>query len=172
MIDIKDHILKTGSHSSHITFDQSPNHSGIFAEGLPDTVVIHYTAGSSLESSVSWLKTPQAKASAHIVVGKSGNIVQLVPFNTKAWHAGSSKWKGRSGMNHFSIGIEIDNGGLLEKRADGFYTHFGKRIDNSQVVLAPHKNGGSEQAWEAYTEKQIETVEKICLSLKSNYPIS
>lgn len=170
-MEIKNHILKAASKSNAITFDESPNHSGKFAEELPDTIVIHYTAGGSLESSVSWLKNPRAKASAHVVIGKSGEIVQLIPFNVKAWHAGKSQWKGRSGLNHYSIGIEIDNAGLLEKRADGYYTHFGKRIDNSQVVLATHKNNDTEQAWEAFTEKQIETVELLCLMLKEHYPI-
>jgi N-acetylmuramoyl-L-alanine amidase len=171
MIEIKNHFLVPKSGVPGITADESPNHSGTFSNELPDTIVIHYTAGNSLASSVSWLKNPQAKASAHTVVGKTGDIVQLVPFNIKAWHAGRSHWKGRSGMNHYSIGIEIDNAGLLEKRADGYYTHFSKRIDNSQVVLARHKNGTEEQAWEAFTEKQIEAVELICLSIKEQYPI-
>jgi N-acetylmuramoyl-L-alanine amidase len=170
MIEIKNHFFVPKSGVPGITADESPNHSGTFSNELPDTIVIHYTAGNSLASSVSWLKNPQAKASAHTVVGKTGDIVQLVPFNIKAWHAGRSHWKGRSGMNHYSIGIEIDNAGLLEKRADGYYTHFSKRIDNSQVVLARHKNGTEEQAWEAFTEKQIEAVELICLSIKEQYP--
>lgn len=168
---IKNHVLETGSDGYAITFDETTNHSGLFPEELPDTIVIHYTAGRSPESSVSWLKNPQAKASAHLVIGKTAGIVQLVPFNVKAWHAGKSQWKGRSGLNNFSIGIELDNAGLLEKRADGFYTHFGKHIDNSQVILAPHKNGGGEQAWEAFTDRQIEMTEQICLVLKEHYPI-
>lgn len=169
---IEKNILKNPSGEPKVSFDPSINHGEQFHDGLPDTIVIHYTAGSSLESSVAWLKNPQSKASAHVIVGKSGEIVQLVPFNQEAWHAGQSQWKKRSGLNHFSIGIEIDNAGLLDKRADGYYTHFGKRLDNSQVILAPHKHGNIEQAWEAFSEKQIETVEQLCLTLREEYPIS
>lgn len=171
MIDIQNHKLTKVSGGPEVSFEESPNHSGTFANELPDTLVIHYTAGGSLESSVSWLKNPRANASAHVVVGRSGEMVQLVPFNIKAWHAGQSKWKGRSGLNHYSIGIEIDNAGVLEKRADGYYTFFGKRIDNSQVVLETHKHEQKEKPWEAFTEKQIETMEMLCLTLKEHYPI-
>ncbi len=168
---IENHILKATGPGPEIQFDQSPNQSGAFADGLPDTIVIHYTAGSSVNSSATWLKNPQSGASAHVIVGKSGDILQLVPFNIIAWHAGVSQWKNRQGLNKYSIGIEIDNAGVLEKRGDGYYTHFGKHIDNSQVVLARHKNHADEQAWEAFTEKQLETVENLCLTLKNNYPI-
>ncbi|MGQ1891246.1 N-acetylmuramoyl-L-alanine amidase [Thermophagus sp. OGC60D27] len=171
MITIKDHILVSNDGSSSVSYDPTPNHGTIFRDGLPDTVVIHYTGGNSLESSVKWLQNPVSKASAHLVVGKKGEIVQLIPFNQKAWHAGKSEWNGRKNLNQFSIGIEIDNAGLLEKRADGFYTFWGKRIDNSQVVLASHKHDKREQAWEAFTEKQIVTVEMIILELKKHYPI-
>ncbi len=168
---ISTHKLQSSS-GYNITFDESPNHSGKFASELPDTIVIHYTAGSSLESSAKWLKNPQASASAHLIIGKSGDIIQLVPFNKIAWHAGVSNWNGRSGLNKYSIGIEIDNAGVLEKRAEGYYTYFGKRIDDSQVVLATHKNSITEQAWEAYNEKQLELVEEICLLLKEKYNIT
>ncbi|PWD99992.1 N-acetylmuramoyl-L-alanine amidase [Marinilabilia rubra] len=171
-MEISDHKLKCKNGDFSVSYEDSPNCSGPFTNELPDTIVVHYTAGSSLSSSVNWLTNPQAKASAHLVIGKSGEIVQLVPFNIKAWHAGRSNWKGRQGLNHYSIGIELDNAGMLEKRADGFYTCFGKRIDNSQVVLAPHKNGKEEKAWEAFTEKQIEAVEKICLIMRKKYPIT
>jgi N-acetylmuramoyl-L-alanine amidase len=172
MMKIKEHKLIASIGGPSVSFNESPNHGGTFEQEFPDSIVIHYTAGSSLSSSVAWLKNPQAKASPHLVIGKTGEIVQLVPFNVKAWHAGKSSWKGRKGLNNFSIGIELDNAGMLEKRADGFYTHFGKLVDNSQVVLAPHKHGGPEKAWEAYTVKQMETVEQICLCLQENYPIT
>jgi N-acetylmuramoyl-L-alanine amidase len=168
---IKNHKLEAEA-KEIISFQKSPNTSGAFGSGQPDTIVIHYTAGGSLESSVRWLLKPEAKASAHLVVGKDGEIVQLVPFNTIAWHAGKSSWKGRSSLNRFSLGIEIDNAGILEKRVDGYYTYFGKKIAPENIVLATHKNKTSEMAWEAYTAEQIETVEAICLAIKAHYAIT
>ena len=91
---------------------ETPNHSGRFAGDLPDTVVIHYTAGASLKSSASWLTDHRSNASAHLVIGKSGEMIQLAPFNIRTWHAGKSYWKGRNNLNNYSIGIELDNAGI------------------------------------------------------------
>ena len=70
--------------------------SGLFTAGLPDTLVIHFTGGSSLDSSVEHLKNPDIKASAHLVIGQNGEIRQLVGFDRVAWHAGISEWTGPS----------------------------------------------------------------------------
>ncbi len=34
--------------------------------------------------------------------------MQYVPFGERAWHAGQSEYRGRSGCNDFSIGIELE----------------------------------------------------------------
>lgn len=171
MINIEEHKLVSASGDPEISFETTPNQSGAFKSGLPDTIVIHYTAGSSMASSVNWLKNSKAKASAHLVIGKSGKIVQLAPFNTITWHAGRSKWKNRKGLNTYSIGIEIDNAGVLERRADGYYTHFGEPVADQNVVLDIHKHEQEESAWEAYTEAQIAMVADICMALKEQYNI-
>lgn len=46
--------------------------------------------------------------SAHALIRRDGEIVQYVPFQRRAWHAGQSQWQGRSGCNDFSIGIELE----------------------------------------------------------------
>lgn len=168
---IENHFFSVSSSDEQIIHKESPNESGHFSNGLPDTIIIHYTAGGSAESSADWLCSPEAQASAHIVIGKEGEIFQLLPFNKIAWHAGRSHWKDRNGLNKYSIGIEIANAGPLEKRANGYFTSFGKAIEPENVVLAAHKNGGGERAWEAYTEAQILAIEKICSLLKQAYQI-
>ena len=171
MLTIKNHRLIDPDRKRKISFRETPNHSGAFTGDLPDTIVIHYTAGASLESSVSWLTDPKAGVSAHLVIGKSGNLVQLAPFNIKTWHAGKSSWKGRSSLNNYSIGIELDNAGILEKREDGYYTAFNKKMDNTSVVLARHRLDTIEKAWETFTKAQIEAVTEVCLILKETYNI-
>jgi N-acetylmuramoyl-L-alanine amidase/Mannosyl-glycoprotein endo-beta-N-acetylglucosaminidase len=65
-------------------------------------IILHNTAGE-FWGSVSWLCDSQAKASAHLVIPRSGGeIAALVNEQDAAWHAGSSRW------NHCSIGIEIE----------------------------------------------------------------
>lgn len=46
--------------------------------------------------------------SAHVLVRRSGEIVQYVPLHLRAWHAGASEYCGRTGCNDFSIGIELE----------------------------------------------------------------
>ena len=48
------------------------------------------------------------KVSSHILIKRTGEIIQFVPFNKRAWHAGISTYKGRDNCNDFSIGIELE----------------------------------------------------------------
>ncbi len=46
--------------------------------------------------------------SAHLLIDRRGRLIQFVPFDERAWHAGSSEWRGRHRCNDFSIGIELE----------------------------------------------------------------
>lgn len=46
--------------------------------------------------------------SAHLLVRRDGEVVQYVPFDRRAWHAGRSCYGGRENCNDFSIGIELE----------------------------------------------------------------
>lgn len=70
-------------------------------------VVIHATATDGLASPLGWLCNPESKVSAHYLIGQDGTVYQLVHDEDVAWHAGVSSWRGRSGVNDFSIGIEL-----------------------------------------------------------------
>jgi N-acetyl-anhydromuramoyl-L-alanine amidase len=48
------------------------------------------------------------RVSAHVLVRRDGSAVQYVPFHRRAWHAGTSQWRGRGCCNDFSIGIELE----------------------------------------------------------------
>jgi N-acetylmuramoyl-L-alanine amidase len=156
--------------TGNAVIQKSPNHGSLF-NGRLDTVIIHYTAGSSGESSVRSLMDPNSKASAHLVVGRDGTVTQLVPFDTIAWHAGPSQYGTRVGFNQYAIGIEIDNAGMLEKRADKFYSWFGREYPAEEVVEAVHRNQKIARYWHAFKEEQINIVFDICQLLMRHYPI-
>ncbi len=46
--------------------------------------------------------------SAHFLVRRDGSVIQFVPVERRAWHAGASSWRGRSRCNDFSVGIELE----------------------------------------------------------------
>jgi AmpD protein len=48
------------------------------------------------------------RVSAHFLVRRDGELVQFVPLWRRAWHAGLSRWRGRSRCNDFSVGIELE----------------------------------------------------------------
>ncbi|MCC5878620.1 MAG: 1,6-anhydro-N-acetylmuramyl-L-alanine amidase AmpD [Idiomarina sp.] len=48
------------------------------------------------------------RVSAHLLIRRTGEVIQYVPFNKRAWHAGVSSWQGRTQCNDFSIGIEME----------------------------------------------------------------
>ncbi len=74
-------------------------------------ILLHYTGMASGEAALARLCAADSKVSAHYVVFENGRIVQCVPEERRAWHAGVSSWAGETDINSRSIGIEIVNPG-------------------------------------------------------------
>ena len=150
---------------------ECPKNKEKFKTGNLDTVVIHYTAGGSAESSARFLIKSDVKASAHLVIGRQGEIFQLVPFDTVAWHAGESSYGNRQWLNQYSIGIELDNAGPLTKVGSEFQAWFGTKYQANDAVLATHRNETTPRYWHTYSEKQISLCREICELLIHKYGI-
>ena len=56
----------------------------------------------------------QIKVSSHLLIKRTGEIVQYVAFDKRAWHAGLSNYQGRERCNDFSIGIELEGTETVE----------------------------------------------------------
>jgi N-acetyl-anhydromuramoyl-L-alanine amidase len=48
------------------------------------------------------------EVSAHLLIQRTGELLQFVDFAERAWHAGLSCYEGRDNCNDFSIGIELE----------------------------------------------------------------
>lgn len=48
------------------------------------------------------------QVSAHLLILRSGEVLQFVNFNDRAWHAGRSSYLGKKECNDYSIGIELE----------------------------------------------------------------
>lgn len=48
------------------------------------------------------------KVSSHLLIRRDGEVVQYVPLQKRAWHAGESCFEGRQACNDFAIGIELE----------------------------------------------------------------
>ncbi|WP_255531443.1 MULTISPECIES: 1,6-anhydro-N-acetylmuramyl-L-alanine amidase AmpD [Polynucleobacter] len=51
------------------------------------------------------------KVSSHFLITRSGELLQFVSTQNKAWHAGVSSFMSREKCNDFSIGIELEGDG-------------------------------------------------------------
>ena len=65
----------------------------------------------SAEAAVARLRDPAARVSSHYVVEEDGAVWRLVDEERRAFHAGVSHWRGHTGLNDRSVGVEIVNPG-------------------------------------------------------------
>lgn len=149
-----------------LPFEESPNTSGSLT---PRYLVMHYTAGASARHSINWLINPDARASAHVVIGRNGTVTQLVPFDRVAWHAGRSSWEGIVGLNRHSIGIELDNAGKLRRQGGVWRSWFGQDYPDAEVMEATHPNEAMPTGWHVYTQVQLDAAFELAHLLVRRY---
>lgn len=77
----------------------------------PNFVIIHHTAQNGVAQTVRTFQVPHSKVSAHYVISRSGQVIQMLNDYDRAWHAGKSKWGNINDLNSISLGIELDNNG-------------------------------------------------------------
>lgn len=111
------HVLSTN-------YDDRPENA------LIDTIVIHHISlpeghfgGNAIEEFFCNRLNPQddpyypsivhLKVSAHFLIKRSGEVLQFVATEKRAWHAGASELLGREKCNDFSVGIELEGTGEI-----------------------------------------------------------
>ena len=87
----------------------SPNCDDRPAGTTINCLVIHSTVEPTTEGTIGIFLNTVRKVSAHFVVGKDGRVVQMVPVERRAWHAGPSILDGVPSVNDYSVGIEMVN---------------------------------------------------------------
>ncbi|MRS15206.1 1,6-anhydro-N-acetylmuramyl-L-alanine amidase AmpD [Enterobacteriaceae bacterium RIT691] len=88
------------------------------------------------------------RVSAHCLIRRDGEIVQYVPFDKRAWHAGVSSYQGRERCNDFSIGIELEGTDTLPY-TDEQYQQLAavtRLLSSVYPALASHITGHSDIA--------------------------
>lgn len=78
----------------------------------PNYVIIHHTSQNSTAQTVRTFQLPHTKVSAHYIIGRDGQVIQMLNDYDRGWHAGRGKWGNITDMNSASIGIELDNNGF------------------------------------------------------------
>jgi N-acetylmuramoyl-L-alanine amidase len=172
---IKNHKLLTSPEES-IDYVQAGSYGKIIK---PKFLIVHFTAGRSFERSLGTLtkKRPSGNVSAHLLIGRNGQITQMVPFNRAAWHAGRSEWTHDGtkydGLNSHSIGIELENFGRLSKNSNGdWITYFNEKVPAEFVIEAGHKRTPNRiKGWNTYTSEQLEALEDVSQLIFDRYEL-
>ena len=103
----------------------SPNCNPRPSGAVPELIVVHGISlppgqygGPEIEALFTNTLDPNAhpyfaeiadlEVSAHFLIFRTGEILQFVSTEARAWHAGVSLWEGRGQCNDFSIGIELE----------------------------------------------------------------
>ncbi|MEA9604759.1 1,6-anhydro-N-acetylmuramyl-L-alanine amidase AmpD [Polynucleobacter sp. JS-JIR-II-c23] len=126
------HALDSNGWVGDALWSVSPNQDLRPENVIPDLVVIHHISlppgefrkQSSSQHIVDFFQNkldPNAhpyfaeiadqKVSSHFLIARSGDLIQFVSTQNKAWHAGVSSFFGREKCNDFSIGIEMEGDG-------------------------------------------------------------
>lgn len=175
---VSNHRLLKDDGSAY-AFVRSPNVGG----GLvPRWLVMHYTADGG-GTAVDWFTNSDARASAHLVISRDGGITQMVPFDRVAWHAGKSEWRGVSGLNSHSIGIEMVNYGELHRHPqkgwmrywrqnDGSYRWIGPAVPEPEVQVDGSRTIGGQRldhGWQQYTPAQRAAALEVARAIVAAY---
>jgi N-acetylmuramoyl-L-alanine amidase len=180
---VEKHWLKAENANEKIVKSESPNVRDVID---PDYLIIHYTAGDTARGAIDWFMNTRDnpdKIAAHIVLDLDGTITQLVPFNRRANHAGSSIWDGVENFNFHSIGIEIVNPGFCEKLSDGTFKRKVTATKNqtypvgraNDILEIAHKHrfwtANDNKHWFKFPQPQLDALYKLSKVLMSHYEL-
>src|SRR5215207_1319810 len=141
----------------------------------PKFIIMHFTTGTRMESTINHFKDATSGVSTHLLIGRSGRVVQFLPFDRIAHHSGFSWWEQQSNLNQSSIGIELDNAGLLIRK-DGKWQRHKMIIPDDEVKQEVHwkqfkpNNPENFPGWQTFTKVQLDVALKIVRALTERYP--
>jgi AmpD protein len=73
------------------------------------------------------------KVSSHFLIARTGELIQFVSTQDRAWHAGASNFMGRERCNDFSIGVELEGDGDTPFE-DAQYKSLAKLVQKLQLI--------------------------------------
>ena len=85
-----------------------------------DNVIDLFLNRINYECHPSFTSLKNIRVSSHLFIKRTGEIIQFVPFDKRAWHAGVSEYEGRKNFNDFSVGIEL-HGSIAEQYTERQY---------------------------------------------------
>lgn len=156
-----------GFDSARVEFRHVPTYEPIES---PLVLVLHTSVTGNLSTAEQVIRSAPEQASVHLLVDRDGRVVQLAPFDSATRHAGQSQWNGLTGLNRYSIALQLINWGRLERRDSVWVSSTGQVVPRQNVVEAVDPTTGAVTGWERYTDAQLQSVIGIYSSLRQSYP--
>jgi N-acetylmuramoyl-L-alanine amidase len=153
-----------------VRFEETPNFDDHIIIRQHEYLVLHYTAGVSVDATIRTFKNENKAVSAQLIIGRDGSITQMVPFDRRAWHCGFSDWAGSMDLNKISIGIEFDDFGWL-RRVNDRWERDEVSYPDEEVIEATHKFEFRSLGWHIFSDKQIEVGLEVSRLLIDHYKI-
>jgi len=122
--------------------------------------VIHHTVSSQISSTANYFASNAEDI--HFLIGKAGEVYQMVPCNYQAAHAGTSLWDNKSSLNRYYLGIEMINMGPLFLHEGKYYDYYNRKTHAKEFKgeVRERKTQGYEY-WEPFTEAQEAALTKL-----------
>jgi AmpD protein len=178
----------------------SPNKDARPDEVKPDLLVIHhislppgeFKSQASSQNIVNFFQNTldvnahpyfseiaNQRVSSHFLIARTGELIQFVSTQDRAWHAGASNFMGRERCNDFSIGVELEGDGDTPFE-DVQYKSLAKLVQKLQLTypnlqfaghsdIAPERktDPGKYFDWEKFQKETGISQEKIPYGLVS-----
>lgn len=142
--------------------------------------ITHYDALPSAQRTVKGFCRNKKGASTHFIISRDGVIYQIASIYNRTWHAGFRKdeWPGTNGRfemvnghttgnpNHWFVGIDLSNWGLLEKKGPRYYSWADVEIGVDSVEKA------GKRYWEKYTDEALISYAALQVALVNELSIN
>lgn len=129
-------------------------------------IVVSNTEGDSATQHCRRLCALKSPLSKHIIINRDGQIIQMIDFQTQGRLSLRCSFSQKENHNASSIGIALENSGLLSKQDDKYFNWFGQRIPDDQVCFVHN------DYWHSFTNQQLDTFNTLCQLLIGAYNIS
>ena len=131
-MNISDHIIDDARYIASPNYDSRPEKTSISliiihaismpaGEYVTENIVKLFTNELNPDDHPDFSAVSDLKVSSHLLITRSGDVLQFVPFHKRAWHAGISVFEEQENCNDFSIGIELE-GTIHEKFTEEQYS--------------------------------------------------
>ena len=118
-MNISDHIIDDARYIASPNHDSRPEKTPIsliiihaismpVGEYVTENIVKLFTNELNPDGHPDFKAVSDLKVSSHLLITRSGDLLQFVPFHKRAWHAGISVFEEQENCNDFSIGIELE----------------------------------------------------------------